>query len=123
MKNESGNLTVLEAAPQEGAAVSVRSDESGVEPKSATVGFTPGPWAAERQDDDSGEIYWAIHSRHGYEFITNVHDSNANARLVATSPELLAVVEEIVLLGAGKCTISKTLADMARAACRKVYGP
>lgn len=48
----------------------------------------PETWSCERQDDDSGEIYWAIHSRYGYEFITNVHDNEKRARLISLAPEL-----------------------------------
>lgn len=57
---------------------------------------TPGPWTCERQDEESGEIYWAVHAKKNYQWITNVWDSESNARLIAAAPELLAVVVQFV---------------------------
>lgn len=48
---------------------------------------TSGPWQAYRQDEDSGAIYFAIHSHQQYEFITNVNDgrARANAKFIAAA--------------------------------------
>jgi len=59
---------------------------------------TPGPWSCERQDDDDGSIYYAIHAHAGYEFIVNVHENKANARLIAAAPDLLHELEHLVRL-------------------------
>lgn len=50
---------------------------------------TPEEWFTERQDDESGEIYWAIHSAIGYEFIANAYNER-HAHLIAAAPQLLA---------------------------------
>lgn len=50
---------------------------------------TPGPWLFARQDDDDGDIYWAVHAAAEYQFITNVHSSKEDARLIALAPEML----------------------------------
>ncbi len=64
---------------------------------------TPGPWTAERQDGDSGEIYYALHGKN-YDFITNVGDHANNwlhdaAFIAAANPQavlgLLARVREL----------------------------
>jgi|ERR1700734_2573655 len=67
---------------------------------------TPGPWRAERQDDEDGHIYWAVHSDVDYEFVVNVHEetlhSAADARLIAAAPALLASLKRVMeLLDAG----------------------
>ena len=61
---------------------------------------TPGNWTCERQDDDSGDIYWAIHGK-DYEFVVNVHDeghfgtAQANAHLIAAAPEMKEALEAV----------------------------
>lgn len=48
---------------------------------------TEGEWRSERQDEDDGHIYWAIHSDYGYTFIVNVQDEGgrdaSNAEFIA----------------------------------------
>lgn len=43
-------------------------------------------WTCERQDDDYGEIYWAIHDAQTYDFIANVHSSETHAALITAAP-------------------------------------
>ena len=67
---------------------------------------TPGPWTSERQDEEDGSIYHAIHSRLGYAFVTNVEDDanaayivaacNAMPRLEAERAELVAALRHLV---------------------------
>lgn len=60
-------------------------------------------WTAERQDEDDGSIYWAIHSTFDYEFITNAHaPKNANFIAAANPKAILelttaynAILEEL----------------------------
>lgn len=50
-------------------------------------------WTAERQDEDDGSIYWAIHSTFDYEFITNAHaPKNANFIAAANPKAILELV-------------------------------
>jgi hypothetical protein len=49
-------------------------------------------------------------------------EAQENAYLLAAAPDLLAVVRQFAILGSGKCTIGKPLADMARAAINKAHG-
>lgn len=44
---------------------------------------TDGEWTSQRQDDDDGSIYWAIHSMKGYEWIANIYEHEGNAQHIA----------------------------------------
>ena len=46
----------------------------------------------------------------------------ANARLIAAAPELLEALAEYLVLGVGRCSISKATADKALAAISKATG-
>lgn len=82
-------------------------------------GHTKGPWTYERQEQDNGDIYFAVHA-HDYEFITNVYESEANARLVAAAPDLLAALEVLTKHDVNFRTGPEQAA--ARAAIKKATG-
>lgn len=59
-------------------------------------------WTCERQDDDHGDIYWAIHDARTYAFIANVYSIEKHANMIAAAPatsraarEMLAALEDI----------------------------
>jgi hypothetical protein len=88
--------------------------------------FTPGPWTCERQDQDEGEIYFAIHGKN-YEFITNVYESKPNARLIAAAPDLYGALNFILAFyEPGQRYLDteawKVAEASARAAMRKARG-
>ena len=56
---------------------------------------TPGPWTSERQDEEDGSIYHAIHSRLGYAFVTNVEDDANAAYIVAACNAMPALLTEL----------------------------
>lgn len=93
---------------------------------------TPGPWRATDRRPVSGDwgsrIPFAIELVVGCSVapVSDVCDqpeAEANASLISAAPDLLAVVQELAVLGHGKCTIGKPLADMARAALAKATPP
>lgn len=45
---------------------------------------TPGQWISDRQDEEDGRIYWAVHSMIGYEFICNLYSNAWDAHHVIT---------------------------------------
>lgn len=53
---------------------------------------SPASWISERQDHESGDIYWAIHDALTYEFIANVYSNQEHARLIASALDLNAEV-------------------------------
>lgn len=58
---------------------------------------TPGEWEAYRQDEDSGAIYFALHSHQEYEFITNFNDGRARANshyVAAANPEAITALAQ-----------------------------
>jgi hypothetical protein len=57
------------------------------------AGHTPGPW----KSDSDGEYIYAIKSDFDYVAIANTKDPchRANARLIATAPDLLAVMKRV----------------------------
>jgi hypothetical protein len=62
-----------------------------VPPPIASKASAPSAWTCERQDDDNGEIYWAIHDAQTYAFIANVYSNARHGRLIAAAPDLLMV--------------------------------
>jgi hypothetical protein len=94
---------------------------------------TPGTWHWDNYLDpdydppNCGSIYAelvsgqavAIAKRPRY---TNDRQWQTDACLIAAAPDMLEIVREVALLGAGKCTISKKLADMALDAFNKAVG-
>ncbi|EHP94919.1 hypothetical protein [Methylorubrum extorquens] len=97
---------------------------------------TPGPWFVGSQNDALFIINRA--PRPSTDDINPNHDAtaiaktfylgpdggseDANARLMAAAPDLLAALGEYLVLGKGKCTIGKATADKALAAVRKALG-
>ena len=60
------------------------------------IPWTKGPWRVDgRQDDDSGDIYWPVHTAKDYTFVVNAY-SEANARLIAAAPEMADLLRIIV---------------------------
>jgi len=61
---------------------------------------TPGPWTLDSVDEDSGLIGWWIHGPTGH--VCHVYDrrltrrAQADARLIAAAPELLAAAEHLL---------------------------
>ena len=97
-----------------------------------TVQHTPGPWRLPPDwypdltigkkivcDCSFGGVKAAVFSN-GHDVAT--FEVLANARLIAAAPEMLAVLAEYLVLGHGKCTVSKALADKALATVRKAIG-
>lgn len=52
-------------------------------------------WTCERQDEDNGDIYWAIHDALTYEFIANVYSNEKHARAVASAVDAQAALREL----------------------------
>ena len=85
---------------------------------------TPGPWTVERYVDGDSLV---IHSNDENRVCFMATPGSwgdpakieADARLIAAAPELLAALCEVAVLGSGKCVIGKPLADMVRAAIAK----
>lgn len=97
---------------------------------------TPGPWAAFKKTGTSSCIF---NINAGIENVATVHDgdgrngaemtenSTANARLIATAPELLAVTQEIVaqlenVVGDNTAPAYLDILKNARAAIAKAKG-
>lgn len=84
-------------------------------------GHTKEEWFTERQDDpddESGEIYWAIHSAVDYEFIANAHNER-HGRLMAAAPDLLAALVAMLEAADG---VPMGPEKQARAAISKALG-
>lgn len=68
-----------------------------------TTKHTAGPWTAFQRESEVGSNYWRI-LLHGHPDKQNVHGQDsligycgeANARLIASSPRLLAALQEMV---------------------------
>ena len=45
------------------------------------LNVTPGPWICQRQEEDDGSIYYAIHGKE-YDFICNIEEKNGNAQII-----------------------------------------
>jgi hypothetical protein len=70
-----------------------RGSDAGASPFDQGQAAVTASWTCERQDDDYGEIYWAIHDARTYDFIANVHSNERHARLIAAAPDLLGRLE------------------------------
>jgi hypothetical protein len=81
--------------------------------------FTPKPWVVEHAGGGLYEIR-AMQGPIDVRVATVCGLSDAN--LIGAAPDMLDIVREVALLGAGKCIISKKLADMALDALVKAEG-
>lgn len=81
-------------------------------------------WTCERQDEDNGDIYWAIHDATTYGFIANVYSNEKHARLIAAAPDLLEALKAIVRDHKSPGTFRMEAADLdaAWAAIAKTEG-
>ena len=82
-------------------------------------GFTPGPWKVIASPHGRGYRCVQIGTDESY---TTLEMLPGDARLIAAAPELFDALEQFAILGHGKCTIGKPLAEMARAALAKARG-
>lgn len=85
---------------------------------------TPGPWEAGHYSSVVGLPVVAQPDPTQNTIIIcgvrgNREEAEANARLIAAAPDLFAALAEVAVLGHGKCTIGKPLAEMIRAAISK----
>jgi hypothetical protein len=86
-----------------------------------TIKHTPEPWAYSYESTDQE---WAVVTGFGGLVVANVNDVNdgdrqqANARLIAAAPELLAALQAVLSV-ADRQTVEF---DMARAAIAKATG-
>lgn len=84
-----------------------------------------GPWElGSSLEDHKG---WRVYANGGYRVaevpnVSGLARNEANARLIAAAPELLEVLAEYLMLGAGRCTIGRQQADKALAVIRKATG-
>ena len=76
------------------------------------MGHTPGPWRASEgwpsdlwNVDMPGRKWSLLVARHDEDFDMPVEEVQANARLIAAAPELLAVLRELVLYDEGCCVL------------------
>lgn len=83
---------------------------------------TPGPWFAVKKKDS--ECWMVLDPPNGglQAVICELGYSAPNAYLTAAAPDLYAALCEVAILGHGKCTIGKPLADMVLAALAKAKG-
>lgn len=93
-------------------------------------GYTPGPWIA---GDDEGSDYYLVGPHDGdgivYQPVVKLH-SEANARLIAAAPDLLAAVQRFLDYESAMDSredvsgmlIYAEFSDMARAAIAKATG-
>lgn len=87
---------------------------------------TPGPWQSRKASVESSKPRVQI-AHCGANFTAGIdgtrsisgEGAEANARLIAAAPEMLEVLAEYLVLGAGKCTIGRKQADRALAVIRK----
>jgi len=63
---------------------------------------TPGPRIVEPDNDEYGNVYWAVHGK-DYEFVANF-DNRADALLDAAAPELLEAAIELANLSNDELT-------------------
>ncbi|MET3481590.1 hypothetical protein [Methylobacterium sp. 1973] len=83
---------------------------------------TPGPWMATIGNRGtlcviSGDAWICGELSNGNGEFPG--EAEANARLISAAPEMLEVLAEYLMLGAGKCTIGRQQADKALAVIRK----
>ena len=98
--------------------------------KTEQVGHTPGPWRYRRTYSNGEEVGCAVMPM-GYDLSTsNLDENEANARLIAAAPELLAACQSLMRAEGMQrgdrdgCTmgeISQAI-DAARAAIAKALG-
>lgn len=85
---------------------------------------TPGPWAAEVAENGGFEVTAMAHgglvvaARNGYDSWEHSEECKANARLMATAPELLAALERVIAISDRK----HDAWDAAKAAIAKAKG-
>jgi hypothetical protein len=98
--------------------------------------FTPGPWTYSRWDQ-FGDVRFYVAQADGAQYTPNYSDvasliaesvaservaiQEANARLIASAPELLAALEQISRMDYGNPYASRC-ADVARAAIARATG-
>lgn len=90
---------------------------------------TPGPWKwwtsnswRRLKRDDRGitqNVLEPYVCRDGH---PDLSISDADMRLIAAAPELFAALQQVAILGHGKCTIGKPLAEMVLAALAHATG-
>lgn len=85
---------------------------------------TPGPWNAHKSGN--GAPSWAVTIETGELIVGgyNLRDQEANARLIAAAPELLAVCEELAVCAAywSEYDVPLGIADRMTAAIDKAKG-
>jgi len=92
-----------------------------------TTQHTPGPWYIDRILNNANLGYRAIIDGDGYTVCSPSPMGQANARLIAAAPDLLAVLEEIVKAidferGASETEDAERLLIAAREAIAKATG-
>ncbi len=84
-------------------------------------GHTPGPWTVPYKEfskvkAENGAVIATCHK------LTNLTNLEANARLLAAAPDLLATLETIAAFAVGNGDVCEIIAKRARAAIAKATG-
>ena len=106
---------------EQNAKISGLDELAGVIRRTFTEQHTPGPWKAVKLELAS-KVFWKAMCRDG-----NLPETEANARLIAAAPELLAALERILIahdtdncgVVNGEAILSHSFASQARAAIAK----
>lgn len=93
--------------------------------------FTPGPWIRDRKSGVRCDVRaangrkvalcWGLSTSKGAQTNSPEYraECDANANLITAAPDMYQALEEVAVLGSGRCVIGKPLAEMIRAALNK----
>jgi hypothetical protein len=88
-----------------------------------SAAFTPGPWVKDRHDqlfgiDGKQVCVWNA----GIAFSSRDEETEANARLIASAPEMFDALVAVNKCGNGGAKLSRVASDMTRRALAKARG-